>query len=89
MDAPWYKELTWKKPKTCADKLNLDFHTIMGCYNGTRGDTLEKKAIAAFTSQFPKPVYMPQVAVNGKVVSADYPHIKAAACAAGSSSSVC
>ena len=42
-----------------------------------------------WTKQFPKPVSVPEAAVDGKVVGADYADIKAAACAAGSSASVC
>ena len=89
MDTPWSHLLNWTDPKRCAEQLGIPYDGISKCFNGTRGEQLLNEAAATFTAQFPKPVFLPQAAVNGKVVDADYDSIKAAACKAGSSSSAC
>jgi|TARA_B110000008_G_C16693471_1_gene453683 hypothetical protein len=89
MDAPWYDPLTWGKSHKCADQLSLSWPKISDCYNGTRGDVLEKEASKLFVKAFPKPVYFPQITVDGKVVDADYDSVVKAACNDGASSSAC
>ena len=89
MDAPWDEPLNWGKPRKCAQKLSLSWPKISNCYNGTRGNELEKEASKVFTAAFPKPVYFPQVIVDGNVVSADYKSVVTAACKDGAESSAC
>ena len=89
MDAPWDEELTWKKPFACAKKQNINIKELNTCFNGALGDVLMEKAIQAMNKQFPKKVFLPQVAINGDVVDADYDSIKKQLCKDGSRSSVC
>ncbi len=56
MDEPWYEELTWKKPFTCAKKQGIDVDKLNSCFKGPIGDILMKNAIKKFEKQFPKKV---------------------------------
>lgn len=90
LDTPWTDELTTKKVKQCAgNTTGIDVSMMETCFSGERGDQLLEQASKAFVAAFPKPVYMPQTTVAGKVVDATYDSVKKAACAAGSTSSVC
>lgn len=89
MDSPWSHLLHWKDPPRCAKQAGLSWPKISQCYNSTRGDQLLEEASKVFTAQYPKLVPLPESAVNGESVDADYDSIRKAACAAGSSSSVC
>ena len=90
MDAPWDVLLTPGKPAKCAKQVGgIDAGKMQACIKGGRGTALLEAAQAIWTKQYPKPVPVPEVCVNGKTVSADYGDIKTAACAAGSSASVC
>ena len=90
MDAPWNDLLTKGKAQKCAKQVGgIDWSAVEKCNAGPRGLALLEAAQKVWTTQFPKPVPVPEVTVNGKVVSADYADIKAAACAAGSSAGVC
>jgi len=90
MDAPWDEALTPKKPEACAKNVTgIDFTKMKACFDGPRGDELLKEASAAFTKAFPKPTFMPQISVDGNVVSADYDDVKKALCKDGSDAPVC
>lgn len=89
MDAPWSDPLTFGKVKNCSKKVGIAYDAVSSCFKGSRGEELLKEAAQTFTKAFPKPAYMPQASVNGKIVDADYDHIRAALCAAGSSAPVC
>jgi len=89
MDTPWSDQLTPKKAKSCAQKQGISLDAVTRCVDGSRGDALLLAASKKFTTAFPKPVQMPQTAVNGKEVDADYKDLKKAACDAGAKSSAC
>lgn len=78
-----------KKAKSCATKQGSPVDAIMKCYNGSRGEELLLAASKKFEATFPQPVQMPQTAVNGNAIDADYDDIKKAACKAGAKSSIC
>lgn len=90
MDAPWSDPLTMKKPEKCAKTIDsMDWSRIQACYNGELGLQLLQAAAKVFVAQFPKSAYMPQVAVNGKVIDASYSSMKDAVCAAGAQAAAC
>ena len=90
LDAPWDDPLTMKKPEKCAKKIgSMSWSAIQACYTGNLGLELLQEAATKFVAQFPKKAYMPQVAVNSKVIDASYSAMKDAVCAAGAQAPAC
>jgi hypothetical protein len=89
-EAPATKALV--NAKECAAKTSppIDFATVESCYNSDKGLALMEAQSAIWNAKYPKPSGIPAVRVNDvPVSSASYAPIKAAMCAAGSTSAVC
>jgi hypothetical protein len=76
--------------KSCASTGKLDWTKITKCFGGDQGQTLKKNAALYFDKQFPSPVGVPHIEINGKAMDdRTEAGIIKALCATGISAGAC
>lgn len=79
------------KAKECASDNKLDFDKIQACSSGAEGQTLLKTASLYFDKNFPQPVGVPHIEINGAALGNDrsYATILKKLCATGIKAGAC
>mmetsp|Transcript_58678 Transcript_58678/g.130718 ORF Transcript_58678/g.130718 Transcript_58678/m.130718 type:complete len:171 (-) Transcript_58678:358-870(-) len=76
--------------KACAGEAgSVDWSSMVSCFNGPLGTTLEQEAADKFNGDLPGSTTIPHTFVDTKDVNPSYSALKVALCAAGSTASVC